>query len=134
MSNTDLFESQTADLHMLVDVLNTELDAIAARDHEKLSAAVNEKSSLLNAITARDKHIATCYDASLPEHQQAVTQINELLAQCKQQNDVNHIAANQSLVASQKLKDIFFGKTQSGYDSKGKAFSLPSAIAKGIKA
>ena len=63
-----------------------------------------------------------------------ISQINQLLADCKKQNDVNQVAANQSQLASQKLKDILFGKNQSGYDKTGKSISLPNPIARGLKA
>lgn len=131
---TALFEQQHHDLNELLSTLSEELEAISSRDHQALSNAVERKSSLLSQITQRDQQLATCIDPSLPEHKEWITRLNELLAECKKKNDVNHVAANQSLIASNKLKEIFFGKSQSSYDRSGKAFSLPKNLAKGIKA
>jgi flagella synthesis protein FlgN len=125
---------QKAELISLYDVLEQELDAIVKRDHDTLLEVVTQKNTLLASISKRDQALSPYLADHSDDNQAVIDEINQLLEQCKQQNDVNHVAANQSQLASQKLREILFGKTASSYDKTGKAYSLPNQLAKNIKA
>ncbi|WP_372766377.1 flagellar export chaperone FlgN [Pseudoalteromonas sp.] len=137
MNVEQILSQQQSELDEMAQLLAQELDAIVARDHELLISVVERKVELLRSMQQRDQHIATFIEqgkVDITTFQEQVNQINQLLAECKNQNDVNQIAANQSQIASQKLKDILFGKSQTGYDKTGKSISLPNPIARGLKA
>lgn len=137
MSLEQILTQQLDDLNNMSNTLNQELDAIVKRDHESLISVVEAKMTLLQSIQQRDLHIAKLVeqaDSDTTEYQPVINQINEVLTECKKQNDVNQVAANQSQIASQKLKNILFGKGHTGYDKTGKSFSLPNPIARGLKA
>ena len=137
MSLEQILTQQLDDLNNMSNTLNQELDAIVKRDHESLISVVEAKMTLLQSFQQRDLHIAKLVeqaDSGTTEYQPVINQINEVLTECKKQNDVNQVAANQSQIASQKLKNILFGKGHTGYDKTGKSFSLPNPIARGLKA
>jgi flagella synthesis protein FlgN len=119
----------------MVEVLTDELNAIVARDHTSLISVVKNKTQILQSISQRDKQIASLLNKDLTEQNAAlIAQINQRLVECKKQNEVNQVAVTQSQIASQKMKDILFGKSQTGYDKTGKSTSLPNQIARGLKA
>ena len=137
MSLEQILSQQLDELNNMSQLLEKELDAIVSRDHENLISVVESKVESLRSIQQRDQHIAKLFDqgdTDISSFKYEISQINKLLADCKKQNDVNQVAANQSQLASQKLKDILFGKNQSGYDKTGKSISLPNPIARGLKA
>ena len=137
MSLEQILSQQLDELSNMSQLLKKELDAIVSRDHENLISVVESKVESLRSIQQRDQHIAKLFDqgdTDISSFKDEISQINQLLADCKKQNDVNQVAANQSQLASQKLKDILFGKNQSGYDKTGKSISLPNPIARGLKA
>lgn len=137
MSLEQILSQQLNELNEMSQLLQKELDAIVSRDHETLISVVESKVASLRSIQQRDQHIAKLFEQEGTDatfFQNEISQINQLLADCKKQNDVNQVAANQSQLASQKLKDILFGKNQSGYDKTGKSISLPNPIARGLKA
>ncbi|AIY64926.1 flagellar protein FlgN [Pseudoalteromonas piratica] len=137
MSLEQILSQQLDELNNMSQLLEKELDAIVSRDHENLISVVESKVESLRSIQQRDQHIAKLFDqgdTDISSFKDEISQINQLLADCKKQNDVNQVAANQSQLASQKLKDILFGKNQSGYDKTGKSISLPNPIARGLKA
>lgn len=138
MSLLQTLEKQHNALFEMSELLTQELDAISSRDHELLLSVVETKRALLTQIEQQDKAIATLianHDTTeMHEFEPLINKINSQLLACKKQNDVNQVAANQSQIASNKLKDILFGKSQGGYDKSGKATSLPNPIARGLKA
>lgn len=137
MNLEQILAQQLDELNTMADILKQELEAIVARDHESLISVVESKVASLQSIQQRDQHIAKLIDQDgidKTEYQPIINQINQVLADCKKQNDVNQVAANQSQIASQKLKNILFGKSHTGYDKTGKSFSLPNPIARGLKA
>jgi flagella synthesis protein FlgN len=137
MSLEQILSQQLDELNNMSQLLEKELDAIVSRDHEHLISVVESKVESLRSIQQHDQHIAKLFDqgdTDISSFKDEISQINQLLADCKKQNDVNQVAANQSQLASQKLKDILFGKNQSGYDKTGKSISLPNPIARGLKA
>lgn len=137
MNLEQILSQQLDELNNMSQLLEKELDAIVSRDHENLISVVESKVESLRSIQQRDQHIAKLFDqgdTDISSFKDEISQINQLLADCKKQNDVNQVAANQSQLASQKLKDILFGKNQSGYDKTGKSISLPNPIARGLKA
>jgi flagella synthesis protein FlgN len=135
MNLEQVLTEQLQELHNMVEVLTDELNAIVARDHTSLISVVKNKTQILQSISQRDKQIAGLLNKDLAEQNAAlITQINQRLVECKKQNEVNQVAVTQSQIASQKMKDILFGKSQTGYDKTGKSTSLPNQIARGLKA
>jgi flagella synthesis protein FlgN len=135
MNLEQILTEQLQELHNMVEVLTDELNAIVARDHTSLISVVKNKTQILQSISQRDKQIASLLNKDLTEQNAAlIAQINQRLVECKKQNEVNQVAVTQSQIASQKMKDILFGKSQTGYDKTGKSTSLPNQIARGLKA
>jgi flagella synthesis protein FlgN len=135
MNLEQVLTEQLQELHNMVEVLTDELNAIVARDHTSLISVVKNKTQILQSISQRDKQIASLLNKDLTEQNAAlIAQINQRLVECKKQNEVNQVAVTQSQIASQKMKDILFGKSQTGYDKTGKSTSLPNQIARGLKA
>ena len=135
MNLEQVLTEQLQELHNMVEVLTNELNAIVARDHTSLVSVVKNKTQILQSISQRDKQIASLLNQDLAEQNAAlIAQINQRLVECKKQNEVNQVAVTQSQIASQKMKDILFGKSQTGYDKTGKSTSLPNQIARGLKA
>jgi flagella synthesis protein FlgN len=135
MNLEQVLTEQLQELHNMVEVLTDELNAIVARDHTSLISVVKNKTQILQSISQRDKQIAVLLNKDLAEQNATlIAQINQRLVECKKQNEVNQVAVTQSQIASQKMKDILFGKSQTGYDKTGKSTSLPNQIARGLKA
>jgi flagella synthesis protein FlgN len=135
MNLEQILTEQLQELHNMVEVLTDELNAIVARDHTSLISVVKNKTQILQSISQRDKQIAVLLNKDLAEQNATlIAQINQRLVECKKQNEVNQVAVTQSQIASQKMKDILFGKSQTGYDKTGKSTSLPNQIARGLKA
>jgi flagella synthesis protein FlgN len=135
MNLEQVLTEQLQELHNMVEVLTDELNAIVARDHTSLISVVKNKTQILQSISQRDKQIADLLNKDLAEQNATlIAQINQRLVECKKQNEVNQVAVTQSQIASQKMKDILFGKSQTGYDKTGKSTSLPNQIARGLKA
>jgi flagella synthesis protein FlgN len=135
MNLEQVLTEQLQELHNMVEVLTDELNAIVARDHTSLISVVKNKTQILQSISQRDKQIAGLLNKDLAEQNATlIAQINQRLVECKKQNEVNQVAVTQSQIASQKMKDILFGKSQTGYDKTGKSTSLPNQIARGLKA
>ena len=135
MSLEQVLAEQLEALNEMAEILAQELEAIVARDHEALISVVEQKVIYLDKIQQRDQFIASLLRQENTDFSdELVNTINQRLADCKKQNEVNQVAATQSQIASQKLREILFGKSQTGYDKTGKATSLPNPIARGLKA
>ncbi|SNY55884.1 flagella synthesis protein FlgN [Arsukibacterium tuosuense] len=136
---SSLLQQQQAQLDALLLLLRQELAALAARDIENLSANTAEKQSLLTEIQATDSKIAASEllqtASEEPWFKQQVAVLEQLLADCKQQNDVNQLTLEQSQLTLQRLKtELLSARGKSGltYTNKGKP--TVDNIGKGIKA
>ncbi|MGI5309258.1 flagellar export chaperone FlgN [Rheinheimera sp. WS51] len=141
--NTDkastLLEQQQQHLNELLLLLRQELAALSERDIASLERITLEKNQLLASITETDNAVAQLPElASLKAadwFSAEVTKIDGLLANCKQQNNVNQQVLEQSQLTLERFKNTLLsqqGKSGLTYTNKGKP-SIDN-IGKGIKA
>lgn len=134
-----LLNQQQEHLTVLLLLLQNELSFISARDTVALDQNTAKKTSLLDAIQQLDQQIATHNELAQAklrsDFRTCVAQLDELLARCKQQNEVNRQAVEQSQLVIERYKHELLqqrGKSGLTYNAKGKP-SLDS-VGKGIKA
>lgn len=136
---SSLLDQQQAQLDALLLLLRQELAALAARDIDNITRITAEKQHLLNDIQTTDASIAAS-DLLPPAREQSwfqqnISKLEAILADCKQQNDVNQITLEQSQLTLQRLKtELLSAKGKSGltYTNKGKP--TVDNMGKGIKA
>jgi len=134
-----LLNKQQEHLKVLLSLLKSELAAIAERDVEKLDQGCILKVQQLELIQQLDQQIAELpHIAELKTHSwfsDAVKQLDELLNQCKEQNEVNRQSVEQSQLIVERFKHEILqnrGKAGLTYTAKGKP--AIENIGKGIKA
>ncbi|HAW93161.1 MULTISPECIES: flagellar export chaperone FlgN [unclassified Arsukibacterium] len=134
-----LLQQQQAQLDALLLLLRQELAALASRDIEALNTLTLEKQQTLTEIQSTDASIAAneWLQAAREESwfKQQISQLEDSLASCKQQNDVNQITLEQSQLTLQRLKtELLSARGKSGltYTNKGKP--TVDNIGRGIKA
>jgi len=134
-----LLDQQKQHLDALFFLLRQELAALANRDIEALENITVEKTQLLTLIQHTDKTLADISDLQTYTQQdwftEKVSVLEELLAQCKRQNDVNEQTLEQSQLTLERLKTTLLsarGKAGLTYTNKGKP-SIENK-GKGIKA
>ncbi|WP_372627730.1 flagellar export chaperone FlgN [Arsukibacterium sp.] len=134
-----LLQQQQAQLDALLLLLRQELAALASRDIDALNTLTIEKQQTLTEIQATDASIAASEGLQAaraePWFKQQIIKLEESLASCKQQNEVNQITLEQSQLTLQRLKtELLSARGKSGltYTSKGKP--TVDNIGKGIKA
>ena len=134
-----LLQQQQAQLDALLLLLRQELAALASRDIDALNTLTIEKQQTLTEIQATDASIARSEwlqaARAEPWFNQQIVNLEQSLANCKQQNDVNQITLEQSQLTLQRLKtELLSARGKSGltYTSKGKP--TVDNIGKGIKA
>ncbi|WP_214000104.1 flagellar export chaperone FlgN [Arsukibacterium sp.] len=136
---SSLLQQQQTQLDALLLLLRQELAALAARDIDSLNANTVQKQTLLAEIQATDSRIAANELLQTAREQpwftQQVATLEHLLADCKQQNDVNQLTLEQSQLTLQRLKtELLSARGKSGltYTNKGKP--TVDNMGKGIKA
>ncbi len=134
-----LLNQQQEHLTVLLLLLQNELSFISARDTAALDQNTTKKTSLLDSIQQIDLQIANHSELaqakSRADFRHCVAQLDELLARCKQQNEVNRQAVEQSQLVIERYKHELLqqrGKSGLTYNAKGKP-ALDS-VGKGIKA
>lgn len=134
-----LLNQQQEHLTVLLLLLQNELSFISARDTAALDQNTTKKTSLLDSIQQIDLQIANHSELAQAKNRadfrQCVAQLDELLVRCKQQNEVNRQAVEQSQLVIERYKHELLqqrGKSGLTYNAKGKP-SLDS-VGKGIKA
>ncbi|MBU2224566.1 MAG: flagellar protein FlgN [Gammaproteobacteria bacterium] len=134
-----LLSKQQEHLKVLLLLLKSELEAISTRDVEKLDQGCLLKVQQLELIQQLDQQIAELPQiAELKNHlwfSEAVSQLDELLEQCKEQNEVNRQSVEQSQLIVERFKHELLqnrGKSGLTYTAKGKP--AIDSIGKGIKA
>jgi len=134
-----LLNKQQEHLKVLLLLLKSELAAIAERDVEKLDQGCILKVQQLDQIQQLDKQIAELPHITELKTQSwfsdAVKQLDELLNQCKEQNEVNRQSVEQSQLVVERFKhEILQNRGKSGltYTAKGKP--AIDSIGKGVKA
>ncbi|MBD1582978.1 flagellar export chaperone FlgN [Pseudoalteromonas sp. S16_S37] len=130
-------EKQLTHLTTLTQLLDSELDLLAAKKGDGLKELAREKLTLLHAIQSLDKEISS-FDKALfsqPEAQNLTSNIEELLIKCKQKNDVNAQAAHQANLSVRELKEILIGAPSSvTYGQDGAVVSHNNELVKNLKA
>ena len=134
-----LLNEQEQHLDVLLLLLHKELDAIRTRDVEALKSNTEEKIHLLELVQTADQQLA-----ALPElaeakgqswFQQHLQRLEEKLAQCKFQNQVNSQSVEQSQLVIERFKtELLQSRGRAGltYTNKGKAAQVDKGP--GIKA
>lgn len=134
-----LLNTQKQLLDQLLFLLRQEISALASRDIEQLDILSKQKLAILSQLEQTDKKLSALPD--LPSLKQQdwftsnVTELEQLLAECKSQNDINQKTLEQSQLTLERFKNELLaarGKSGLTYTNKGKP-SLDS-IGKGIKA
>lgn len=134
-----LLNKQQEHLKVLLLLLKSELAAIAARDVEKLDQGCVLKVERLELIQQLDQQISELPQITelktLSWFNDAVKQLDDLLNQCKEQNEVNRQSLEQSQLVVERFKHEILqnrGKAGLTYNAKGKP--AVDSIGKGIKA
>jgi flagella synthesis protein FlgN len=134
-----LLQQQQAQLDALLLLLRQELAALASRDINSLNTITSEKQILLADIQTTDSTIAGSNMLQLarlePWFTQQISVLEQVLADCKQQNEVNQITLEQSQLTLQRFKtELLSARGKSGltYTNKGKP--TVDNMGKGIKA
>ncbi len=134
-----LLSKQQEHLKVLLLLLKSELAAISNRDVEKLDQGCVAKVQQLDLIQQLDQQISELPQLTELKKQSwfsdAVSQLDNLLAQCKEQNEVNRQSLEQSQLVVERFKHEILqnrGKAGLTYTAKGKP--AVDSIGKGIKA
>lgn len=134
-----LLTKQQEHLKVLLLLLKSELAAISSRDVEKLDKSCVLKVQQLELIQELDEQMSKLpYIVELKNHDwfnDAVTQLDNLLDACKEQNEVNRLSLEQSQLVVERFKHEILqnrGKAGLTYTAKGKP--AVESIGKGIKA
>ena len=122
-----LLVQQKEHLDVLLSLLRQEIAAIASRQPDELESLGQQKVACLESLQQMDQQIAEhpeLQEAKQTDNfKQAITEMDQLLASCKQQNEVNRIALEQSQLNLQHFKNELLqlhGKSGLTYDRKGK--------------
>ncbi|BBN81059.1 hypothetical protein PA25_10440 [Pseudoalteromonas sp. A25] len=130
-------EQQLTHLTALTQLLDSELNALAAKKGDGLKDIAREKLTLLNTIQKLDKELSG-FEKSLFAHQESqhiTSKINSLLIECKQKNEVNAHAAHQANLSIRELKDILIGGPSSvTYGQDGAVVSQNNELVRNLKA
>ncbi len=134
-----LLNKQQEHLQVLLSLLKAELAAISSRDVEKLDQGCLLKVEQLELIQQLDLQISELPQLAELKNQSwfndAVSQLDNLLAQCKEQNEVNRQSLEQSQLVVERFKHEILqnrGKAGLTYTAKGKP--AVDSVGKGIKA
>ncbi|RVU34540.1 flagellar protein FlgN [Rheinheimera riviphila] len=134
-----LLNKQQEHLLVLLSLLKSELTAISSRDVEKLDQGCLLKVQQLELIQQLDQQISELPQLAELKNQSwfsdAVSQLDQLLEQCKEQNEVNRQSVEQSQLVVERFKHEILqnrGKAGLTYTAKGKP--AVDSIGKGIKA
>lgn len=134
-----LLAQQQEHLRVLLSLLQTEFSAISARDIAALEKGSADKISCLEQIQHLDQQISQVPALAQLKTEQwfvdSVKAVDGILAQCKEQNEINRMTLEQSQLVIERFKHELLqnrGKSGLTYNSKGKP-SVDS-LGKGIKA
>lgn len=134
-----LLDRQQEHLKVLLSLLKSELAAISERNVEKLDQGCLLKVQQLELIQQLDQQISELPHITelktQPWFSDAVMQLDELLNQCKEQNEINRQSVEQSQLVVERFKhEILQNRGKSGltYTAKGKP--AIESIGKGVKA
>ncbi len=134
-----LLNEQGQHLDVLLLLLQKELDAIRTRDVEALKNTTEEKIQVLDLIQATDAQMTALPELAEIKQQdwfkEQMQRLEEKLAQCKFQNQVNSQSVEQSQLVIERFKtELLQSRGRAGltYTNKGKAAQVDKGP--GIKA
>lgn len=134
-----LLNEQEQQLDVLLLLLHKELDAIQSRDVEALKSNTNEKIHILDLVQATDEQLTASPGLDAAKQQdwfiEQLQRLEEKLAQCKFQNQVNSQSVEQSQLVIERFKtELLQSRGRAGltYTNKGKAAQVDKGP--GIKA
>ncbi|HAT43014.1 MAG TPA: flagellar biosynthesis protein FlgN [Rheinheimera sp.] len=134
-----LLNQQQEHLTVLLLLLENELTIIGKRDVAALEQNTVRKATALDAIQAVDQQISQHPELASAKQRDdfrhCVAQLDAMLTRCKEQNEINRQAVEQSQLVIERYKHELLnqrGKSGLTYNAKGKP-SLDS-VGKGIKA
>lgn len=134
-----LLNEQEQHLDELLLLLHKELDAIRIRDVEALKSNTEEKIKILDLVQATDEQLTVAPELNdAKQHEwfkQHLQRLEEKLAQCKFQNQVNSQSVEQSQLVIERFKtELLQSRGRAGltYTNKGKAAQVDKGP--GIKA
>jgi len=126
-SLTSLLTRQQEHLSVLFSLLQLELKAISQRDVQALEQNTQQKMTLLDTVQQLDLQIANHSELArakqTSEFREHMSAVDALLAQCKEQNEVNRLAVEQSQLVIERYKHELLqqrGKSGLTYNAKGK--------------
>jgi flagella synthesis protein FlgN len=122
-----LFEKQQEHLWVLLALLKSELAAIASRNVEELDKCCEAKLQCLEDIQQLDTQIAAIPNLTelktQPWFVENLQAIDDVLQQCKEQNEINSLTLQQSQLIVERFKHELLqnrGKSGLTYTAKGK--------------
>lgn len=130
MTDTELktlLTQQKEHLDVLLSLLRQEISAISQRNIDELETSSQAKAKCLEQLQTLDQQVAA--HPALAHHKdsdwftQAVSVLEQQLDHCKQQNEVNRLALDQSQINLQQFKNELLqlhGKSGVTYNRKGK--------------
>lgn len=130
MTDTELktlLTQQKEHLDVLLSLLRQEISAISNRNIAELESSSQAKVKCLEQLQSLDQQVAE--HPALPEYKEAewfkhaVELLGQQLDSCKQQNEVNRLALEQSQINLQQFKNELLqlhGKSGLTYNRKGK--------------
>ena len=136
---TALLDQQQQHLDVLLSLLRQELAALASRDIALLDSLTQQKTDLLQQLQQVDLQLSQRPELENCKQQdwfkQQVGALDDLLEQCKRQNDINQQTLEQSQLTLARFKtELLASRGKSGltYTAKGKP--AVESKGKGIKA
>ena len=138
-SIASLLQQQQQQLNELLSLLRQEFAALAKRDIDTLEQLTANKLALLQLIQNNDKQLAETPELaqckSSVEFSALVAELDQLLVQCKQQNDVNQLTLEQSQLRLAQFKhELLSSRGKSGLTYTSKGQPAVDSKGKGIKA
>lgn len=134
-----LLNEQEQHLDVLLLLLHKELDAIRTRDVEALKNNTDEKIHILDLVQATDEQLTATPELADAKQQnwfkEHLQRLEDKLAQCKFQNQVNSQSVEQSQLVIERFKtELLQSRGRAGltYTNKGKAAQVDKGP--GIKA
>ncbi len=134
-----LLNEQEQHLDRLLLLLHKELDAIRTRDVEALKSNTEEKIQILDLVQATDEKLTKIPELDEVKQQdwftEQLSRLDDKLAQCKFQNQVNSQSVEQSQLVIERFKtELLQSRGRAGltYTNKGKAAQVDKGP--GIKA
>lgn len=129
---------QRLNFKSMMEILESELQAVQTRNGDKLLEVASKKESLLNEIDKLDKSFNTeQFLPFLKENDELVAlreEIKDALTDCQQKNEVVYLTATQTQVAIEDVKRLLIGGSRNAtYDAYGQK-SSGGSLGKGIKA